>query len=257
MELKTNYVLIDYENVQVKSLTRLKGDQFSVRVFLGPHNRRLPVDLVLAVQELGSRADYIQLETPGANALDFHIAYHLGALTTADPSGFFHIISRDAGFDPLVKHLRARKILCSRSTSIEEMPCFASVSTNNDAGSGGEHQTTLKSSSIITVQPLLVSASGPKSPPLRIAPTVASGGRSERINHARVPIDELIKVAVSDLAKRKTSRPGSLKALLSTVHATCGKQIPLPEIQALIDILVSRGYVRINGTKVSYKLPSG
>jgi hypothetical protein len=103
--LKTNYVLIDYENVQVKSLALLKDGQFRVRVFLGPNNTKLPVELVLAMQELGDRAEYIVLETPGANALDFHIAYYLGVLASSDPLGFFHIISKDTGFDPLIKHL--------------------------------------------------------------------------------------------------------------------------------------------------------
>ncbi|NJN99583.1 MAG: hypothetical protein HC875_38515, partial [Anaerolineales bacterium] len=54
--MQTNYVLIDYENVQVKSLALLKGEQFRVRVFLDPKNTKLPVELVLAMQELGERA---------------------------------------------------------------------------------------------------------------------------------------------------------------------------------------------------------
>ena len=121
--MKKNYVLIDYENVQVQSLALLKGEQFSVRVFLGPNNTKLPVELVVAMQELGSRAEYIVLETPGTNALDFHIAYYLGALAAADPAGFFHIISKDTGFDPLLRHLRSRKIFVARSAAIEELPC--------------------------------------------------------------------------------------------------------------------------------------
>ncbi|MGR0480745.1 MAG: PIN domain-containing protein [Candidatus Electronema sp. V4] len=121
--MKRNYVLIDYENVQVQSLALLKGEQFSVQVFLGPNNTKLPVELVMAMQELGSRAEYIVLETPGSNALDFHIAYYLGALAAVDPAGFFHIISKDTGFDPLIRHLRSRKISISRSAAIEEMPC--------------------------------------------------------------------------------------------------------------------------------------
>ena len=32
--MKTNYVLIDYENVQVKSLALLMGEHFRVQVFL-------------------------------------------------------------------------------------------------------------------------------------------------------------------------------------------------------------------------------
>lgn len=61
-QLKTNYVLIDYENVQVKSLSLLKDEYFHVRVFLGPKNSKLPVELVVAMQKLGDRADYNSLK---------------------------------------------------------------------------------------------------------------------------------------------------------------------------------------------------
>jgi hypothetical protein len=69
-QLNTNYVLIDYENVQVKSLSLLKDEYFHVRVFLGQKNSKLPIELVVAMQKLGDRADYIVLETSGSNALD-------------------------------------------------------------------------------------------------------------------------------------------------------------------------------------------
>ena len=61
---------------------------------------------------------------PSAPALDFHIAYYVGALSREAPSAFLHIISKDAGFDPLIKHLRARKLLVQRSTRIAEIPCL-------------------------------------------------------------------------------------------------------------------------------------
>src|SRR5690606_7639197 len=122
--LRTNHVLIDFENVHVKSLDLLKGEHFRVIVFLGPKNTKLPVDLVLAMQAFGTRGEYVMLESPGANALDFHVAFHLGRLAAEDPSGFFHIISKDTGFDPLIQHLKARKVFSARSPSIEEIPCF-------------------------------------------------------------------------------------------------------------------------------------
>lgn len=122
--MRTNYVLIDYENVQVKSLALLKEQHFSVRVFLGVKNTKLHKDLVLAMHEFGNRAAYVELETSGQNALDFHIAYYLGQFAQVDPEGFFHIISNDTGFDPLIAHLHTKKIYAARSASIEEMPCF-------------------------------------------------------------------------------------------------------------------------------------
>ena len=107
--MKTNYVLIDYENVQVKSLGLLKGEQFQVRVFLGPKNTKLPIELVLAMQELSGHAEYTVLDMMGPNALDFQISYYLGVLTTIDPEGFFHVISKDTGFDPLLQHLKRER----------------------------------------------------------------------------------------------------------------------------------------------------
>ena len=217
--MRTNYVLIDYENVQVKSLDLLKGEQFQVRIFLRPNNPTLPVDLVLAMQSLGDRGDYILLETPGVNALDFHIAYYLGVLATGDPTGYFHIISKDTGFDNLIKHLKVKKILSARSISIEAMPCFA----------------------IATIQSNNVSVNSESKQDATIA---------------KIPVDELSKIAIADLIKRKSSKPRTAKTLLSTIQAKCGKDIPLPEIEAIFKSLVKRGYVKLDGTKVSYALPA-
>ena len=123
--IRTNYVLIDFENVQVKSIALLEGDHFRVKVFLGPKNTKLPAELVVAVQKLGDKAEYITLETSGSNALDFHIAYYLGILSANESSAYFHVISKDTGFDPLIQHLRSKNIYSCRSVSIEDMPCFA------------------------------------------------------------------------------------------------------------------------------------
>ncbi len=122
--LKINHVLVDYENVPVASLDRLRADHFRVTVFLGPNNTRLPREFALSMQGLGQRATYVTLETPGRNALDFHLAFQLGRLAEADRTAFFHIISGDTGFDPLIRHLKSQGILSARSESIEAMPCF-------------------------------------------------------------------------------------------------------------------------------------
>ena len=122
--MKTNYVLIDYENVQPTDLTLLRDGPFKVRLFLGPNQARIPVALATALQALGHDAEYVVLETSGSNALDFHIAYYVGALSSKEPSAFFHIVSKDSGFDPLIKHLKGKGVLAHRSTRIAEMPFF-------------------------------------------------------------------------------------------------------------------------------------
>ncbi len=126
--MKKNYVLVDYENVQPKSLELLKPEHFSLRIFLGPTATRVPRGLATAMQPMGSRAEYVELEVSGPNALDFHIAYYLGRLTVAEPTAFFHVISKDHGFDPLIAHLKSQGIFAARSESIEQMPCFVTAS---------------------------------------------------------------------------------------------------------------------------------
>jgi hypothetical protein len=74
--------------------------------------------LVLKSQELGIQVEWIQINGSGKNALDFHITFVLGRLTQKDSEAFFHIISKDTGFDPLIAYLKSQKILCKRSEEI-------------------------------------------------------------------------------------------------------------------------------------------
>lgn len=97
--MPTNYVLVDYENVQPNDVDFLKAPTLKVKVFLGPTQSKVPVSLAQALQPLGANAEYVQLETAGTNALDFHIAFYIGALSHQDPSAHFHIISTLAWVD--------------------------------------------------------------------------------------------------------------------------------------------------------------
>jgi hypothetical protein len=124
MAARTNYILIDYENVQPTDLALLRNAPVKVKVFLGANQAKIPVALAAALQELGTNAEYVLLESSGSNALDFHIAYYIGLLSAQDTSAFFHIISKDTGFDPLVKHLKAKGVFAQRAVSISSIPFF-------------------------------------------------------------------------------------------------------------------------------------
>jgi hypothetical protein len=126
--MRTNYVLIDFESVQPESLAPLAHDQFKVLVFVGASQTKLPFEIAASLQQLGTRAEYIKISGNGPNALDFHIAYYLGQLAAADGSAFFHIISKDTGFDPLVQHLKLKGVFAGRVKSVAEIP-LVKVST--------------------------------------------------------------------------------------------------------------------------------
>ena len=120
--MKNNFVLVDFENIQPKNIGLLSGRPFEIKVFLGTHQGKIPLEMARALQALGPDAEYIQIEGSGRNALDFHIAYYLGRLAADAPGAELHVISKDKGFDPLIKYLKAQKIACHRWTSIADMP---------------------------------------------------------------------------------------------------------------------------------------
>ena len=59
------------------------------------------------------------------------IAFYLGQLSIQDPEGYFHIISKDTGFGPLVTHLRRRKIKVSRCSDLAEIPILRISNTTD------------------------------------------------------------------------------------------------------------------------------
>jgi len=119
--LKTNFVLVDFENVQPKNVSLLSGRSFKIRVFVGASQARIPFELARALHAFGPDAEYIQIDGNGKNALDFHISYYIGRLAAETPDASFYVISKDKGFDPLIKHLKAQGISCQRSSSIADI----------------------------------------------------------------------------------------------------------------------------------------
>ena len=116
------YALIDLENVQPESLQKLKKDGYRIRVFVGSAQNKISVALAAQLQSFGSDAQYIQIEGAGKNALDFHIAFYMGKITATEPGSQFLVISRDTGYDPLLKHLRDQGITANRSGAPSTTP---------------------------------------------------------------------------------------------------------------------------------------
>lgn len=120
--MKTNYVLIDYENVQPEAIAVLDKEHFKVVVFVGASQAKVTYEVASALQRMGERAEYVKISGNGSNALDFHIAFYIGQLAALEPEAYFHIVSKDTGFDPLIQHLKGKKILACRSKDVTDIP---------------------------------------------------------------------------------------------------------------------------------------
>jgi hypothetical protein len=119
--VKQNYVLIDYENVQPEAISALDQEYFKVIVFVGATQSKVTYEVAIAMQKLGNKAEYIKITGNGPNALDFHIAFYIGRISAKDPDTYFHIVSKDTGFDPLITHLKNLKIPVQRSKDVSEI----------------------------------------------------------------------------------------------------------------------------------------
>jgi hypothetical protein len=129
--VRTNYVLIDYENVQPDTIGVLDQEHFKVIVFVGANQAKVTFEVASLLQHLGNRARYVKISGNGPNALDFHIAFYIGQIAASDPDAYFHIVSKDTGFDPLIAHLKAKKILACRSRDVADMPIVKAANSKS------------------------------------------------------------------------------------------------------------------------------
>jgi hypothetical protein len=120
--MKTNHVLIDYENVQPEVTKALAQPIFKVWVFAGAQQHKVKYDLIELLQAKRDNAQCIKITATARNALDFHMAYYVGQLATEDPEAYFHLIAKDAGMDPLIEHLQARGLHVARWEDVFDIP---------------------------------------------------------------------------------------------------------------------------------------
>jgi len=105
-----NYVFVDYENVHDVDLALIGSKTVHLTLLLGARQTKLDAALVEKLVAHASSVQLVRLSSSGKDALDFALAYYVGRAAQADPNAYFHIVSKDKGFDPLIEHLRSRHI---------------------------------------------------------------------------------------------------------------------------------------------------
>ncbi len=118
--LSQKLLLVDWENVQVLDFGLL-GEDLQVIVFVGASQKSVPMEVVASAQPLGSRVDWRRVDGNGNNALDFYIACELGRIVERTPSARCIVLSKDKGFDPLLRHLNKNGLKCRRINSLLEL----------------------------------------------------------------------------------------------------------------------------------------
>ena len=114
LPLPLNHVFVDFENVHQIDFSVMGSKPVHFTLLVGAQQPRMDVVLVQQLLKHADSVELVRLTSPGQNALDFALAYYVGRAAVADPTGYFHIVSKDKGFDPLIEHLRSRRIRVRR-----------------------------------------------------------------------------------------------------------------------------------------------
>lgn len=222
--MKTTYVLVDYENIPLKSLPTLNVESYRVYVFLGQNNKKLIADFAEALQPFGDRAKYVRLERSSKNALDFHVAFYLGKLAERHVGDRFQIVSKDTGFDTLIQHLREEKIDAVRVETL-------------GAAAPAKRIEALSATTKTT----------------RVQAEDKPANSKKPTDYTSMSNKELAKIAWEKLIKRKEKKPGTQKRLLSTLAAEFSRQLDDEKLSEIVTQLVKLRHFAIDNKKIVYE----
>jgi len=237
------YVLIDFENVQPKELGRLVPGSFRIKVFLGQNQTRLMLDIVQALQPFGHEAEYIQIQGSGPDAVDFHIAFYIGQIAASEPGATFTIVSKDKGFDPLVRHLEQRGIGCKRVLELPE----SIASTPQISGPAA----------IAEVKPKAAQApakpkSAPVIPKAKSTPSPSDAKAIAKQAQLLATTKNRVKTVVEYL--KKSTKPAKLATLRTSIKSWFKPAIDDNAVDAILQSLTDSKKLAVAGTKVTYSL---
>lgn len=112
LKLAQTHVLVDWENVQPRDtdIRALVPDVTHVWIFHGPNQKRVGDNQ----QSFGNALTLVPISRSGKNALDFHLSYYVGYISSRNPSARFVVISNDQGYGPMLEHAKELGFVASQ-----------------------------------------------------------------------------------------------------------------------------------------------
>jgi hypothetical protein len=241
----SHYLFIDFENTQKVKLEEGGGAFDKIIIFVGRGQNKLDFELVQRLQSLGTRVEWVKIGGEGKNNLDFHLSYMLGRMDVeADKSIGFTVLSRDKGYDALLRYIsengrESRRVdnlgkSCQLpSPAPERRPSRSSASPDRGGRSrrGGRRSGGRQSSQ------------APKAP----APTEPAGS-----NGAGHVAESKVLAALERLSANQ--RPSTKVRFLNYLQNQHGAGKTLPPAADILEALLQTGKVIINDNRITYSL---
>ncbi|MDT3706102.1 MAG: PIN domain-containing protein [Thiobacillus sp.] len=282
------YILVDFENVQPPDMGLLSGDQYQLRIFRGPHQKKLDFDIAESLQPLGDRVKYIQSDRHGKNALDFHIAFYMGRLlegleangSSASSNTRFVVISKDGGFDALMSHVQSLGYEATKAASIRQALGLDEPVTELESSvqPAPVHDVGLAMHSAPNPSPAAVPGPPSKSPAIKKAAPVA---KAQPAKPAATPKKTTAQAKPAKATEKKPQpparktigpedkervienlrlhpkkRPVKRQTLENHIMSLLGGSVTAKAVQGLVAGLENEGIVKFTDNKIDeYKIP--
>jgi len=231
-----NHVFVDFENVHQVDLTLIGAKSVSFTLMVGPKQTKLDSDLVEKLTAHSASVQLVKLKSSGKNALDFALAYYLGRAALADPTGYFHIVSKDGGFDPLIEHLRSRHIHVYRHASCADLTF--TWSGKKAAVSEPIVEKTAEKPVVKKVAAKKVAAK--KVPTKTVAKKAAKKAAKKMATKIPDSAETLLERVVKNFRKHLKDRPTRRAALFKKVGNLIGMPADGPEVRDVIARMVEK-----------------
>jgi len=278
--MELTYILVDFENVRPQDFDLLHGPQYRVKVFHGPHQNKLDVVIVKALQPLGEQVEYVQSEKPGKNALDFHIAFCMGRLVQAHESigmpARFNVISKDGGFDSVLRHVRSLGYAARQAVSIRDAlefdstegqslrpaPSGSSVSVEaapaspSEMASAADVSPVSPAPAITQIQPDTKAAPARKPAAPKKATASGTAIPPKQATPTKKAAVEDAKKVIEHLRKHGKNRPAKRVTLERHILSLLGGETSAAAVQAVVAELERRRVVSFGQKQVKYTIPN-
>jgi hypothetical protein len=226
-----HHVFVDFENVHQLDFSIMEKRPVHLTLLIGAKQSRMAVETVQHLLQYPDNVHLIRLTSSGKDALDFALAYYVGRAAVLDPGGWFHIVSKDTGFDPLVEHLRSRHL------KVRRHPGFSALLT--------------------AISP--ASTRPPNSPPAKAATAASPVAKPSPVSPETSPAltESDVSKALGHFVKNPSSRPGKKTTLLNHLRSHMGKPATEKDALRLMASLEALGHLSITEKgKVEYHLPA-
>jgi hypothetical protein len=262
--LASTSLLVDYENIGKIDLAAIPSG-VQVRFFFGASQKTVRTEFLMSALKLGERFVLTEISGAGPNALDFHIAYYLGEILAHDATHRCVILSKDKGFDPLVKHLVGRGFAVSRAATLADASGIVTgAAPSGRRGAATKHAAHAKSA-VAKPEATVRATAAPRA---AAGATGASAGTGVSARSAVTPKPPAPARARSKPAPAASSpyekalrrlggmplekRPQKRKRLVADLYSHFAKKLDESEVGKLVDQLLEDGKLTETGGVLGY-----